>query len=745
MQARKRFNVRKDSNIIYSTLLLFLLILTLLFFVRRWWRMQDDLGRNSTLRINAELDALPVSSTHNNDEGLIYKEADKLSSTQIQCRMESCFNFGTACRKNGFKVYVTPMNSKPRIKSSVYLNILKSIKRSSHFTSDPSSACLFVLSIDTIDRDILSIDFVKDLPSFISKSDVWNRGRNFLLFNLFSGTWPNYTEHLGFNFGHAMLARASFSEDKFRQGFDVSFPLFKKDHPFVSRRDYYKADLFPLQRRYHVAFKGKRYLFGIGSEVRDALHLVNNNDDVVLLTTCRHSKNWEKYQDSRCQADNENFDRYDYHQLLHNSTFCLVPRGRRLGSFRFLEALQAGCIPVVMSDGWELPFADVIDWSRAVLKISERMLLQMPVMLRSISQDRILSMRQQGYFLYAAYFSSVEQMVHTTLEIVHDRVEPYNAHSYHMWNYPPGALSAHTGYSTKLSEFPFYYNLLGSKPQEKFTAILLAVSAVRYRSCNLFKLIETLGQSQHLDQILIVWLPSANIPDKTKWPKTRVPLRVVYPGLKNMNSKFLDSKLIKTDAVFTLDEDVVVTKDDVDFAFRTWLAFPDRLVGYTTRDHYWDPAINSWMYTSRISNTFSMISLSAAVYHRYYNSLYFKYMPKEVWQLVTKLPVCKGLAMNFLVSQVIGKPPIKVAHSSHFNPGEPFKEIEVSGREKPSGRKYLAENLKRKQYCFRELSRMFGRVTLMKSNHKLDPLLYLDPISNFRKRYRFLEWNHLRN
>ena len=45
----------------------------------------------------------------------------------------------------------------------------------------------------------------------------------------------------------------------------------------------------------------------------------------------------------------------------------MVLRGARLGQPTLLDALAAGCIPIISADTMVLPFADVIDWTRFVM------------------------------------------------------------------------------------------------------------------------------------------------------------------------------------------------------------------------------------------------------------------------------------------------------------------------------------------------------------------------------------------
>lgn len=161
-----------------------------------------------------------------------YNYFGKTNIVSQKCRMETCFDF-SRCRKD-FKVYVYPLADElsgeiPLTPSPSYQKVLDVITESRYYTPDPTQACLFVLSIDTLDRDHLSADYVRNVPARLQRLKLWNNGRNHIIFNLYSGTWPDYAEDdLGFDSGEAILAKASMSVTSFRPGFDISIPLFHK-------------------------------------------------------------------------------------------------------------------------------------------------------------------------------------------------------------------------------------------------------------------------------------------------------------------------------------------------------------------------------------------------------------------------------------------------------------------------------------------------------------------------------------
>uniref|UniRef100_A0A8C4THW1 Exostosin glycosyltransferase 1b n=1 Tax=Erpetoichthys calabaricus TaxID=27687 RepID=A0A8C4THW1_ERPCA len=620
-----------------------------------------------------------------------------------KCRMESCFDF-SLCQRSGFKVYVYPQQKGEKISES-YQNILSAIEGSRFYTSDPSQACLFVLSLDTLDRDQLSPQYVHNLKS----------------------------KDLGFDIGQAMLAKASIGAENFRPHFDVSIPLFSKDHPRTGgERGFLKYNTIPPFRKYMLVFKGKRYLTGIGSDTRNALYHVHNAEDVVLLTTCKHGKDWQKHKDGRCDKDNAEYDKYDYREMLHNSTFCLVPRGRRLGSFRFLEALQAACVPVMLSNGWELPFSEVIDWNTAAVIGDERLLLQIPSTVRSIHQDKILALRQQTQFLWEAYFSSVEKIVLTTLEIIQDRIFKHISRNSLIWNRHPGGLFVLPQYSAYLGDFPFYFAALGVKPSSRFTAVIHAVTPLISQSQPILKLLVAVSKSQYCAQIIVLWNCDKPLPAKHRWPATPVPVVVIEGENKVMSSRFQPYDTIVTDAILSLDEDTVLSTTEVDFAFTVWQSFPERIVGYPARSHFWDSNKERWGYTSKWTNDYSMVLTGAAIYHRYYHYLYTNYLPVSLKNMVDQLANCEDILMNFLVSAVTKLPPIKVTQKKQY------KET-MMGQSSRASRWADPDHFAQRQTCMNKFASWFGTMPLIHSQMRLDPILFKDQVSILRKKYRDIE------
>lgn len=255
--------------------------------------MDEDIVANP--RSRTKLDSEDQDNTH--DKPISFKN----------CRMENCFDF-TRC-DNDFKVYVYPIDENVPPSAS-YLKVLKAIQSSIYYTSDPSQACVFVLSLDTLDRDTLSKDYVRNMPPRVQRLTLWNSGQNHIIFNLFAGTWPDYSEDLGFDVGKAILAKGSISTEKFRPGFDISLPLFLKTHPEKGGEDgMLQSNRFPENKKYLLGFKGKRYLYGIGSETRNSLYHLHNEKDIVLVTTCKHGGSWREHKDERCDRDNADYDR----------------------------------------------------------------------------------------------------------------------------------------------------------------------------------------------------------------------------------------------------------------------------------------------------------------------------------------------------------------------------------------------------------------------------------------------------
>ncbi|QQP34616.1 Exostosin3like, partial [Caligus rogercresseyi] len=249
----------------------------------------------------------------------------------------------------------------------------------------------------------------------------------------------------------------------------------------------------------------------------------------------------------------------------------------------------------------------------------------------------------------------------------------------------------------------------GNAINEQFTIVLLTYE----REQVLINSLSRLYGLPYLNKVIVVWNSPGLPPEDLAWPEIGVEILVIKAEKNSLNNRFQPFEAIQTEAVLSIDDDAHLRHDEIIFGFRVWRENRDRLVGFPGRFHAWDSLHSSWNYNSNYSCELSMVLTGAAFYHKYYSYLYTYEMPQAIRSKVDEYMNCEDLAMNFLVSHVTRKPPVKVTSRWTFRcPGCP-----VSLSEDDS---HFIE----RHACINFFKEVYGYMPLLYTQYRADSVLF---------------------
>lgn len=315
--------------------------------------------------------------------------ADKFwhaASTFPLCTMDTCFNFSRCADMKHFLIYAYGHPYEP-------IWYLKELKSSPWLTTDPSEACLFLVTLPQ-HQDGIRRPHPSTLP-------YWNGGMNHVIATL-ADKWV-LTGPSPHTIGNASLLSTSLHETTYRPGFDISMPLPGKTH--MAHLQGWKA----WDRKYFLTFKGLRYLGQTEGNFRSdpALRAMHNGKDVIIAMSCNQVTNnvirREHPEEGKgCDEDEARFKQHDFMDLM-NSTFALAPAGRSSSSYRMIETLSAGAIPIFICDNYVKPFDTIIQWHQCALQFPTSEASRILPTLRALPREEVERRQRYCLFVYNQY------------------------------------------------------------------------------------------------------------------------------------------------------------------------------------------------------------------------------------------------------------------------------------------------------------------------------------------------------
>ena len=319
------------------------------------------------------------------------------------CSMDVCFNYSSCENSDELLIYTYDLPAPPR-------RFFSRINESKYWTDDPDKACIFLVFLDNDNP----------WPPHPSSLPYWNGGLNHILV-IFADMWkqrgpPQHT------IGNASVMASDIHETTYRAGFDISIPLPGNIH--MRELQTQKA----TQRKYLATFRGLRYLGHDGEGVFrswNSFRTMHNGIDVIVATSCKHPINDEKRNEEpelgvHCDDDDIIHKSHDFFDLM-NSTFALVPAGIQPASYRFIEVLSAGSIPVLIADNYVKPFDTLIQWYKCMLQFPTTEMHRIVDTLKAMKQEEILKRQENCIAVYHEFLQDDETLIRSTVRALKSR------------------------------------------------------------------------------------------------------------------------------------------------------------------------------------------------------------------------------------------------------------------------------------------------------------------------------------
>lgn len=239
---------------------------------------------------------------------------------------------------------------------------------------------------------------------------------------------------------------------------------------------------------------------------------------------------------------------------------------------------------------------------------------------------------------------------------------------------------------------------------------LLQISVQHYSKC------------ARVDSIHIIWSepdpPSdalydtlSEVVDSNSKVGTNVELVFDLNHEDSLNNRFNEIKDLKSDAIFSIDDDVIFPCNSVELAFTVWKSAPETMVGFVPRMHWLDNSNSSAKHYSYggwwsvwWTGTYSMVLSKAAFFHKKYLHLYSNQMSQYIRNYVTRNRNCEDIAMAFLIANETGAPPIWVK-GTIFETGS-------------TGISSLGNHDERRTQCVNDFASVYGHMPLVATNIK---------------------------